>query len=370
MRSASLLHGIGPVEAVDPVHPLLPPVGEHPAQHLDGRPVVAVGGMVLVRAPQQLDGGPGGDPAIGRHVALVGTAAQNNDVEQLTAGPGLDVDAVNAAAFDAGRQPGGQQNGAAPLLCRFQGQAPDLAHEVRQMVTVLPLLAQGKRNRTSGKIYLDPVEIVVLDHLAKNAQLVVADLGVAKVPENLAVRGPGRGQQPLRVAFLHGNRTSHDQIVVRAVDPVGVEGLQTPLLGRLQEDPHDVDALLHPLPVALLVVEGHHLAGIGRLVALAPVPPDAVDLALRIVGKGEAELHQVLGRDVGELEVPVDGVEIDHPLAGGARSWTGVGRTAQKRSPSSAAATSVDHGVATQKKAANTPAAATPLGLKLLYPSM
>ena len=206
--------------------------------------------------------------------------------------------------------------GAAPLLGRLQGQAPDLTHEVGEMAAVLPLPAQRQRNRTSGKIDLDAVEIVVLDHLAKNAQLVVADLLVAKVPENLAVRGPGCGQQPLRVAFLHGNRTSHHQIVVRAIDPVGVEGLQTPLPGRLQEDPHDVDALLHPLPVAGLIVEGHHLAGIGRLVAFAPVPPDAVDLVLRIVGKGEAQLHQVPGRDVGELEVPVDGVEIDnHPPA-------------------------------------------------------
>ena len=194
--------------------------------------------------------------------------------------------------------------------CRVS--APDLAHEVGEVVPVFPLLAQGQRDRTTGKVDLDSVEIVVFNHLAKNAQLVVADFLVAKVPENLAVRGPGSGQQPLRMALLHRNCASHHQIVVRAVDPVGVEGLQPPLPGRLQKDPHDVDALLHPLPVALLVVQRHHLAGIGGLVAFAPVPPDAVDLALRIVGKGKAQLHQVTGRDIGKFEIAVDGVEIDH----------------------------------------------------------
>ena len=44
----------------------------------------------------------------------------------------------------------------------------------------------------------------------------------------------------------------------------------------------------------------------------SPIPPDAVNVATRIVGEGQAQLDQIGGGDVGKIKIAVDDIKVDH----------------------------------------------------------
>ena len=61
-----------------------------------------------------------------------------------------------------------------------------------------------------------------------------------------------------------------------------------------------------------LGVVGQDLAGIGRLVALPPVPPQTVDMGWEVVNEIEFVTDQILDLRIGKGGVPVNGISVDH----------------------------------------------------------
>ena len=118
--------------------------------------------------------------------------------------------------------------------------------------------------------------------------------------------------------LFHGDGADGAEVVVGAVDAVEIEVFETALLGRLQEDAHDVDAGVGPAAEARSVNQGLGAAGKRRLVTLVPVPPHAVEAQRGVVGPLELEGQEIvdlLGGEVGA--VAHDHVEMDDdaPLA-------------------------------------------------------
>lgn len=180
------------------------------------------------------------------------------------------------------------------------------------MTPVHPLLPRRERNRRAGEIDIESIQIVVLDQLAENQHLALANLGNGKVPVDLVLWRPWCRQQPLRVFQLHGNGPHRSQVIVRAIDPKRAEHFQATLARCVDENSHDVDSVIDPLAITGLVVERQEFARIGCLMPFSPAPPDAVDVAARVVGEGQAQLDQVSGGNVGEIAIAMDRIEVDH----------------------------------------------------------
>ena len=71
----------------------------------------------------------------------------------------------------------------------------------------------------------------------------------------------------------------------------------------------------HRLVAGMVVglgVVGQDLAGVGGLVALSPIPPQAVDMSREVVNEVKLVIDQILDLRVGEGGVPVYGVPVDH----------------------------------------------------------
>ena len=119
----------------------------------------------------------------------------------------------------------------------------DRPHEVGQRVSVLPLLAGRKNGTHPREIDLHAVVVVLPADLLKDAQLVVADslnreipVAVQTLPDGVSKGLVPRVDEPVGVLLFHGQPWSAARhVVVRAVDAVGEERLQSPAARLIQE---------------------------------------------------------------------------------------------------------------------------------------
>lgn len=87
--------------------------------------------------------------------------------------------------------------------------------------------------------------------------------------------------------YFHWNNRERAEVVVEAVYPMGIERFLALLVSCLQDDVDDIDAVRYPLPVEGIVEQWQEFALVGHLIALGPVPVDAVDLRFIRVGESK-----------------------------------------------------------------------------------
>ena len=250
--------GVVEVEGLDAVRSLAPPVGGHAAIDVDRWGGIAVGGVVVIHRGIELDVGAGHDRAKGGDVHVEVANAQRQHVHQSFPDPGLDIQPVEAAAFQVLRNSSPDQQGPAAALGHLLGNRAKLPHEVVHLVPVGPGLARRQDRAHPGEVQRDAVVVEPLRDFPQNAQLVAAHFGNGVVPQ---ADRPGPGvDQPFRVLQLHGELAERPQVVVGAVDAVVVEGFDAPFSGLFGKDGGDVDALLLPAAVTLAVIERHDRA--------------------------------------------------------------------------------------------------------------
>ena len=127
--------------------------------------------------------------------------------------------------------------------------------------------------------------------------------------------------EPVGVGFLQRDLAGGQQVkvVVAAVDAIGKKGFQPSLARFFQKNPDGIYTLVQPSLVTGMVVSlgvvGQDLAGIRRLMALPPIPPQAVDMSAEVVDEVKLVVDQIPDVRIGKSGVSVNGVPVDHDPA-------------------------------------------------------
>ena len=181
----------------------------------------------------------------------------------------------------------------------------------------------GRTGTHPREVDLHAVVVVLPGDLLKDAQLVVADslnreipVAVQTLPDGVSKGLVPRVDEPVGVLLFHGQPWSAARhVVVRAVDAVGEERLQSPAARLIQERLDGVESRLLPLAVGRSVDEGENLAGPVGLVTLGEVPPHAVDARLRVVDELEEDGLHVLDVDARQVHHRGEDVEVHDDAA-------------------------------------------------------
>ena len=234
------------------------------------------------------------------HVHVERAAAEDQDVHQALAHPGLDVDAGVVAAHHVGRNLHAQQIGPPAHPRPLQQHRAHRAHQVVEVLAQFPLMPRRQQHVHPREIEIDAVVVEAPGHLAHDLGDVVPHPrhGVVHIAALDVAIGP---QQPLGMRRLFRNRRGHDLGAIPA-DVVAVHGelierLDAAALRLLQGQGGNLDARLDPAldPLA----DGAHVAlERGFNAALGP-PDDGVDLRPRHVLQAQLRvppLGQLLGR--------------------------------------------------------------------------
>ena len=160
-----------------------------PRSHFDRRTAVAGRRVVVIATRLQLDVSALGNPAIRFDVDFDGPASQREDVDQVPACPGLDVETIDAAALQASRHARGQEDRSASTSGDLERHFADLANESGDVVAQLPLSARRQARHMSGEIQLEPVQRIGLGQMPQQVDLVAAHALDRQIPQ--PVRPPG-----------------------------------------------------------------------------------------------------------------------------------------------------------------------------------
>ena len=129
-------------------------------------------------------------------------AAEKENVDQVLAGPGLDVEPVVVAAGHGLRHTDGKQQRPAPFLGDFLEGHAHSADEVGHGVAVQPRLADRQRRRAAAEVQINSVEVVVLGQFAEDGHLVVVYAGNGVVPVIL-IKERAATNEPVGMLCFH-----------------------------------------------------------------------------------------------------------------------------------------------------------------------
>lgn len=176
--------------------------------------------MRVVETGVQFDVGARGDFAKGLDFHVDGAHAEDQQIGELLAGPGRDVNAVQVTALDILGDLDRQQQWPPTLPGHVEHHSPHGAHELRKMITQLPLSVRWEHQRRSGKVDQDPVEIAPFRDLLEDLQLELAHFRNGEVEVDLLALRPERVEQPFGMGLLEWNRPLVVRVAVGAVDAV------------------------------------------------------------------------------------------------------------------------------------------------------